>query len=95
MAQFFSIDSFGQFKIIANKLTESMSPYGNGTFRVPILIHDFQGCTNLVTINVQMSKMVTQSQCPKISDSAICQFSINQTYFDTSKLINLYFFSDS
>ena len=88
MTSYFQIDSYGNFKIIVNKLEDSDSPYGNGTFLVPVLLTDLHGCSNSVLITVQLSKFITNNRCPQISDKALCSFSINKTDFDPSKLFN-------
>ena len=88
MTSYFHIDSYGNFKIIVNKLENSDSPYGNGTFLVPVLLTDLHGCSNSALITVQLSKFITNNRCPQISDKALCNFSINKTDFDPSKLAN-------
>ena len=95
MRRFFAVDASGVFRISANRLTEADSPWLNGTFIVPVLITDLNSCSADVLVTVQLSRFITSGQCPKISDQALCQFTINQSNFDPSKktqsiIFNLY-----
>ena len=89
MKQYFQVASNGVFKIIAKELNEALSPTNNGQFIVPVLMSSSKSCSQTVYVHVQLSKIITQSQCPKISVTSLCEFNINQTIFDSS---NLFFF---
>jgi hypothetical protein len=84
LSKYFQIDAYGTFKIIADKLDSSLTANKNGTFVVPILISDLKGYTETVIVVVQLSCLLKENQCPRILDTAMCQFSINQTTFDPS-----------
>ena len=86
MKQYFSIDQNGAFRIIAKELNEALSPSFDGKFTIPISITNSKGCSVVNKINVKLSKLITQSQCPKISVTSLCEFKINQTVFDISKI---------
>lgn len=89
MKKFFIIDMFGNFKIIAEKLTISDSPAKDGLFRIPVLVSSSSSaaqCTEVVTISVTLSRTLNQNNCPKISDAALCHFSINKTDFDSNRI---------
>ena len=92
MKQYFSIDHNGEFRIIAKELNEALAPSFDGKFTIPISVTNSKGCSVSNKIYVQLSKFITQSQCPRISVTSLCEFNINQTVFDTStvaKEINL------
>jgi hypothetical protein len=84
MKQYFQITSNGVFKIIAKELNEALSPTSNGQFIVSVLISNSKTCSLTVNVYVHLSKVITQSQCPKISVTSLCEFNINQTIFDSS-----------
>ena len=86
MKQYFTVDQNGAFRIIAKELNSAISPSFDGKFIVPIMITDSKGCSALVKVFLQLSKVITQSQCPKISLTSLCEFNINQTVFDSSKI---------
>lgn len=83
--KFFDVDENGVFKILTNNLDESMSMYQNGTFLIPILVKDKYENSQLIHVILQLSKNLKQKQCPKISNNAICRFSINLESFDASR----------
>ena len=83
MAQLFSIDYTGTFKVIVPRLSPNDRRCINGTFLVPISLTDLQGNMNFITVLVQLSTLINQN--PKIAEAALCQFTINQTSFDASK----------
>lgn len=74
------------FKILTSNLDESMSVYQNGTFLVPILVTDQYENSQLIHVVLQLSNSFKKKQCPKISNNAICRFSINLESFDASLL---------
>lgn len=84
MLGLFKVDSNGVFKVIANSLLANNSLCVDNKFVVPIKAIGLKGNSFSITVIVQLSKLATQHQCPQISDTAFCQFSINQTDFDTS-----------
>ncbi len=86
MKRFFNVNTNGKFEIITNQLSITDSPYLNGTFDVPILITDSQNCFQSIVVTVQLSKIVTNTQCPKISDQSLCTFTINKTNFDPNRI---------
>jgi hypothetical protein len=83
MSSLFAVDSNGVFKIIANKLTND-PPSVNNAYLVNVIMSDADGNKNFVSVIVQLSELNTKMKCPKISDSAICNFAINQSGFDPS-----------
>jgi hypothetical protein len=85
LSKYFQIDAYGSFKIVTKKLDASMTSNGNGTFVVPILLSDLKGYMETVIVIVQLSCLVKENQCPRILDTAMCLFTINQTTFDPSK----------
>lgn len=92
MLDLFTVDSNGVFKVIANSLLANNSLCVDNKFIVPVKVIDVKGEMFQIQIIVQISKLATKNQCPKISNSAICQFSINQTDFDSSiKIVFLFF----
>ena len=86
MKKLFVIDMFGNFKIIAAQLTKDDSPGKDGLFQIPVLVSSSSHCESLVTVSVTLSQALKQSSCPKISDNALCHFSINKTGFDSNRI---------
>ena len=83
MSSLFTVDSNGVFRVTASKLTKD-PPSVNSAYLVNVLISDNEGNKNFVSVIVQLSDLNTKIKCPKISDSAICNFAINQSGFDPS-----------
>ncbi|RNA42470.1 cadherin-87A [Brachionus plicatilis] len=90
----FRVGEDGVFKISAKKLDMSNSVNQNGTFLVPILVNDENDNSQLIHVIVQLSSFLITNQCPKISDNAMCKFSINRESFDP-KLIRFCFYGAS
>jgi hypothetical protein len=85
MAVIFDVDSTGEFKIKV-PLTASLAIDKDGFFSVLIQITDLNLNTEIATVIVQLTNFVKENKCPKILDDALCNFTINQTTFDKSKL---------
>ncbi|CAF1065879.1 unnamed protein product, partial [Brachionus calyciflorus] len=86
MAKLFFVDQNGLFKILATQLDISQTPNQNGVFNILILASDEFGNSILLTVILQLSKYISNTQCPRISESAICKFSINRETFDSNKI---------
>ncbi len=85
MSRLFSVNSNGLFKIKVNQLVPEQSSFSNRTFLIPIVMTDNQGFTNRATVLLQLSSTLNSMRCPRISETAICNFAINLTQYDPSK----------
>lgn len=89
MAKLFAVEpQTGAFRVAASQLSREQSPFKNGTFHVPVdLVDIFDANTVYERANVvvQLSEMLTDVQCPRIVESAMCRFTINPTTFDPSE----------
>jgi len=81
LRQHFKVDENGRFMIISN----SIRSIGNTIIEVPILLADLQGLNQQVTVYVQPSACLRSFKCPRIADSAQCDFVINKNDFDSGK----------
>ena len=84
MSGLFEVDSNGVFKIIATSLRKNISLSLENKFLVSVEAFNSQELNFKIRIIVQLSKFVDKNRCPKISNKAMCQFSINQSDFDPS-----------
>jgi hypothetical protein len=81
MSKLFYVDWEGNFKIVVNQLTNAQSTNKNGTFLVPIKLTDLQGYSQYVNVIVQLSILLQNNRCPKISENADCKYYVNRTLF--------------
>lgn len=84
MARLFYVDNEGNFKILTNQLTFAQSFGQNGTFFVPILVSDMSGNLQNVKVILQLSSLLNQVRCPRISEAVDCKYTINRTIFTPS-----------
>ena len=86
MSSLFTVNSNGIFKVITDSLKPDNPLCAEGKFfLVLIKATDLEGNEFKVKVVVQLSKIATHHRCPQILDTAMCQFSINQSDFDSSK----------
>ena len=85
MSRLFTVNSNGLFRIKVNQLVPEQSTFPNRTFLIPIVMTDNQGFTNRATVLLTLSNTLNNVRCPRISDTAICNFAINLTQYDSSK----------
>jgi hypothetical protein len=84
MSDLFTVDSNGVFNVMTSSLLANNSRCVDNKFVVPVKATNLKGDIFTTTIVVQLSKLATKHQCPQISNTAMCQFSINQSDFDSS-----------
>ncbi len=85
MSRLFIVNSNGLFRIKVNQLVPEQSTLPNRTFIIPIVMIDNQGFTNRATVLLQVSNTINSIRCPRISETALCNFAINLTQYDPSK----------